>query len=116
MTKLRALDEWFAGHLAGDPALRKRPGPILLAIVSAAVVVWICLQRNLWPSPFGKFAGLDPLLVTLAMILVFVATAKRRWHRRRSSCCLVSIRRTNLPGPGWYGLADAGYVVGQLTP
>lgn len=73
MTKLQALDAWLAGKPTGEPELRKPPGQMLLAIVSAAVAVWICLQRNLWPSPFGKFAWLDPLLVTLAMILVFVA-------------------------------------------
>lgn len=50
----------------------KPPGPILLSFTVVAVLVWICIQRNWWPSPFGRFAWLDPLLVGAATLFAFL--------------------------------------------
>ncbi|MET4046909.1 MULTISPECIES: DUF1109 domain-containing protein [unclassified Rhodococcus (in: high G+C Gram-positive bacteria)] len=112
MTKFQALDEWVAEKLIGEPALRKPPGSIFLAIVSAAVMVWICLQRNWWPSPFGVFAWLDPLLVTLALLFLFLALGV--FWAIRTLYVLLADRRWSwwiLPAPIGVGVGTAALVL-----
>jgi hypothetical protein len=51
----------------------KPPGPVLLILTVTAVLVWICLRVNFWPSPFGQFAWLEPFLAGLVVLLIFLA-------------------------------------------
>ena len=50
----------------------KPPGPVLLILTVTAVLVWICLRVNFWPSPFGQFAWLDPLLPGAVVLMIFL--------------------------------------------
>jgi len=67
MRKLRSLGEWVA---ADPPASSKPPGPILLAFTVFPVLVLLCRHYGWWPSPFGGFRWLDPLLVSAAALLI----------------------------------------------
>lgn len=67
------MDDWVGEKLTGEPARRKPPGPVILVLATVTVAIWVCLQRNWWPSPFGQFAWLDPLLVTPVVFLVLLA-------------------------------------------
>ncbi|RQO52768.1 DUF1109 domain-containing protein [Rhodococcus sp. KBW08] len=67
MRKLRSLGEWVA---ADPPASSKPPGPILLAFTVVPVLVLLCVHYGWWPSPFGDFRWLDPLLVSAAALFI----------------------------------------------
>lgn len=69
MRKLRSLGEWVA---ADPPASSKPPGPILLAFTVVPVLVLMCRHYGWWPSPFGGFRWLDPLLVSAAALVILV--------------------------------------------
>ncbi|MGV8875532.1 MAG: DUF1109 domain-containing protein [Rhodococcus sp. (in: high G+C Gram-positive bacteria)] len=74
MVVMREIDKWMGTRLVGVPTRSKPPGPILLAFVTVAVIVWVCVERNWWPSPFGSYAWLDPLLAAMVCVLVFLVT------------------------------------------
>ncbi|CCQ14622.1 putative uncharacterized protein [Rhodococcus sp. AW25M09] len=74
MAVMKEIDKWVGSRLTGVPTRSKPPGPILLAFVTVAVIVWVCVDRNWWPSPFGSYAWLDPLLAAIVCVLVFLVT------------------------------------------
>ncbi|MET4046301.1 MULTISPECIES: DUF1109 domain-containing protein [unclassified Rhodococcus (in: high G+C Gram-positive bacteria)] len=74
MAVMKEINKWIGSRPTGLPTRSKPPGPILLAFVTVAVIVWVCLDRNWWPSPFGSYTWLDPLLAAMACVLIFLVT------------------------------------------
>lgn len=67
MRRPRSLGEWVA---ADPPVSSKPPGPIVLAFTVFPVLALICMHYGWWPSPFGEFRWLDPLLVSATALLI----------------------------------------------
>ncbi|MDV8007771.1 DUF1109 domain-containing protein [Rhodococcus sp. IEGM 1318] len=56
--------------VADPPASAKPPGPILLAFTVIPLVALIREHYGWWPSPFGEFRWLDPILVSAVALLI----------------------------------------------
>lgn len=64
-----SVGEWL---VADPPASAKPPGRILLAFTVVPVLVLMCRHYGWWPSPFGDFRWLDPLLASAAALLILI--------------------------------------------
>lgn len=69
MRRPMSLGEWL---VADPPALAKPPGPILLAFTVVPVLSLLCRHYRWWPSPFGDYRWLDPLLASAAALLMLI--------------------------------------------
>ncbi|MFR9774343.1 DUF1109 domain-containing protein, partial [Nocardia sp. SC052] len=56
-----------------NPDKPNRPlGPVHLAFTFVPVVVLVCLYYDWWPSRYGSFAWVDPLLFGAAAVFVLL--------------------------------------------